>query len=85
MTCQNCNSLQSTLDSGINVGVRLSFFEKIIKKTRLKNDRNALIDVKMNQKFLCYFCEEATFIQRAMSIPDSRVRMYFSRLQIFLF
>ena len=38
----------STLDSGINVGVRLSFFEKIIKKTRLKNDRNALIDVKMN-------------------------------------
>ena len=37
-----------TLDSGINVGVRLLIFEKFWRKKKLKNDRNALIDVKMN-------------------------------------
>ena len=31
-----------------NVGVRLLIFEKIWRKQKLKNDRNALIDVKMN-------------------------------------
>ena len=40
----------TTLESGINIGVRLVIFEKKIKKKKLKNDRNALIDVKMNQK-----------------------------------
>ena len=38
----------STLDSGTNVGVRLLIFEKKVKKKKLKNDRNALIDVKMH-------------------------------------
>ena len=37
-----------TLDSGINVGVRLLFFEKNGRKKNMKNDGNALIDVKMN-------------------------------------
>ena len=37
-----------TLDSGINVGVRLLIFEKKIKKKKMKNDRDALIDVKMH-------------------------------------
>ena len=40
---------QFTLESGTNVGVSLSIFEK--KKTnkkKKKNDRNALMDVKMN-------------------------------------
>ena len=36
------------LVSRINVGVRLLIFEKKIKKKKLKNDRNALIDVKMH-------------------------------------
>ena len=39
---------RSTLDSGINVGVRLLFFEKNGRKKNMKNDGNALIDVKMN-------------------------------------
>jgi len=38
----------STLDSGINIGVRLLIFEKKSKKKEKKNDCNALIDVKMN-------------------------------------
>ena len=33
----------TTLDSGINIGVRLLIFEK-----KMKNDHNALFDVKMN-------------------------------------
>jgi len=37
-----------TLDSGINIGVRLLIFEKKIKGKKIKNDRNALFDVKMN-------------------------------------
>ena len=37
-----------TLESGINVGVRLLFFEKNGRKKNMKNDGNALIDVKMN-------------------------------------
>ena len=39
---------KGTLDSGINVGVRLLFFEKNGRKKNMKNDGNALIDVKMN-------------------------------------
>jgi hypothetical protein len=34
-----------TLDSGINIGLRLLIFEKIWRKKKL-NDRNAYIDVK---------------------------------------
>ena len=37
-----------TLDSGINIGVRLLIFEKKIEGKKMKNDRNALFDVKMN-------------------------------------
>ena len=40
-------SLLYTLESGINVRVRLLIFEKIWR-IFFKNDRNALIDVKMN-------------------------------------
>ena len=41
-------SSEGTLDSRINIGLRLSiFFQKLMKK-KLKNDRDALIDVKMN-------------------------------------
>ena len=37
----------------------------------LKNDRNALIDVKMNQNSdVKIFRRGATFIQEATSIPD---------------
>ena len=37
------------LESGINIGVHLLFFEKIWRKCFLwKNDHNALIDVKIN-------------------------------------
>ena len=39
---------QCTLDSGINIGVRLLIFEKKIEGKKMKNDRNALFDVKMN-------------------------------------
>ena len=39
---------RGTLDSGINVGVRLLIFEKNGRKKNMKNDSNALIDVKMN-------------------------------------
>ena len=38
--------MNDTLGSGINVGVRLLIFEKIEGK-KLKNDCNALIDVKL--------------------------------------
>ena len=37
-----------TLDSGINKGVRLLIFEKKLKEKKMKNNRNALFDVKMN-------------------------------------
>ena len=37
-----------TLDSGINIGVRLLIFEKKIEGKKMKNDRNALFDEKMN-------------------------------------
>ena len=37
-----------TLDSGINIGVRLLIFEKKIEGKKMKNDHNALFDVKMN-------------------------------------
>ena len=43
----DCN-IRDTLDSGINVGVRLLVFEKKLGNFFLKNDRNALFDVKMN-------------------------------------
>jgi hypothetical protein len=32
----------------VNVGIGLLIFEKKNKKKKMKNDRNALIDVKMN-------------------------------------
>ena len=38
----------NTLKSVINVGVRLLIFEKKIEKKIIKNDCDALIDVKMN-------------------------------------
>ena len=64
----------STLDSGINVGVRLFIFEKFWMKQKLKNDRNGMIDVKwikiMMWKFLI---GGATFIPGGTSIPESRV------------
>ena len=37
-----------TLDSEINIGVHLLIFEKKIEGKKMKNDRNALFDVKMN-------------------------------------
>ena len=37
-----------TLESGINVGVRLFIFEKFWRKKKEKNYRNAMIEVKMN-------------------------------------
>ena len=39
---EGLNCFPSTLESGINVGVRLSIFEKKNKKKTLKNDRNAM-------------------------------------------
>ena len=45
-----------------------------MKEKKLKNDRNALIDVKMNINYdVKIFRRGAMFIQGAMSIPDSRV------------
>ena len=42
----------------------------------MKNDSNALIDVKMNENSdVKIFSRRATFIQRATSIPDSRVHL----------
>ena len=38
----------TTLDSGINIGVRLLIFEKKNWTKKMKHDRNALFDVKMN-------------------------------------
>ena len=37
-----------TLDFGMNIGVRLLIFEKKIEGKKIKNDHNALFDVKMN-------------------------------------
>ena len=37
-----------TLDFGINIGVRLLIFEKKIEGKKMKNDHNALFDVKTN-------------------------------------
>ena len=63
-----------TLDSRINIGVCFLIFEKERKK--LKNDHNALIDVKMNQNSgMKIFKRGATFIPGGTSIPESRVRM----------
>ena len=45
---QKVKYIVSTLDSGINIGVRLLIFEKKLKEKKRKNDRNALFDVKMN-------------------------------------
>ena len=39
----------TTLESGINLGVGLLIFEKSWRKKRLKNNPNALINVKINQ------------------------------------
>ena len=41
----------TVIESGIKVGVRLLNFEKNSMIFFLKNDRNALIDVNMNQNF----------------------------------
>ena len=38
----------TTLDSEINIRVRLLIFEKKIEGKKMKNDFNALFDVKMN-------------------------------------
>ena len=43
MTLESLIFFPSTLDSGINIGIILSIFEK-----KLKNDFNVLFDVKMN-------------------------------------
>ena len=45
-------------------------------KNKLKNDRNAMIDVKMNYNYdVKNFKMGATFIPGGTSIPESRVRM----------
>ena len=44
----SCSYIAHTLDSGINIGVRLLIFEKKIEGKKMKNDRNALFDEKMN-------------------------------------
>ena len=52
----------------------------------LKNDRNALIDLNMNQNFdVKIFRRGATLIQGATSIPDSRVRYYDNMKEILIF
>ena len=64
-----------SLESGINVGARLLIFEKKIKENKFENDRNALIDVKMNLKSdVKIFKRGGGYIySRATSIPDSKV------------
>ena len=48
MTLESLIFFPSTLDSGINIGIRLLIFEKKLKEKKLKNDFNVLFDVKMN-------------------------------------
>ena len=84
--CYLSVTLLYTLESGIKVGVRLLNFEKNSMIFFLKNDRNALIDLNMNQNFdVKIFRRGATLIQGAMSIPDSRVRYYDNMKEILIF
>ena len=69
----NICSVWLTLESRINEGY-VYYFLKILEGKKMKNDRNALIDVKMNINYGVIFLEGGYVYSRGYVFPDSRVK-----------